>query len=156
MAAPYNSLSTKVEKAFQAVIIAAATGIPDDQVFIAFQSGYDTPVGPVSVGISCEGGIEDGFGSGNYRLSVRVVVSSTLDQDVTDEGSTEAETHQSYVGKVFDALCTTDIADSLTSAVDDFKAYGSINRRIGRNRVENRKAVAEMMLELSCAPSDIT
>lgn len=157
MAAPYNLLCDKAEQAIKAVIVAAATGISDDQIFTAFNSGNDDTIGTHSVSIVCQGGIEDGFNTGNYRLTATVTVESNLDQDVEDEGGTEVTTHRQYVGKVFDAL-TVDpatLATSLSSAVSDFYVYGSIIVSLGSNMVENRKAISEFSLEFTAVPSDL-
>lgn len=158
MGAPYNYLQDKAEQAVRAVIVAAVTGIPDAQVFTSFVSGYDDAQGTHSVLISAEGGLEDGFGSGNYRISVRVQVRSNIDQDVTGEGGTEVATHRSNVGKVFDALLVPSVtlSASLSAAVTDFTVLNSIELRLGRQRVENRKAISELMLEFTAVPSDVT
>jgi hypothetical protein len=153
--APYNAIEDKAELAVQAVIRAAATGVPDAQVFTTFQSGYDTPTGTHSVSVTCEGGLEDGFGTGAHRLSIRVQVSSNLDQSVTDEGGDEVSTHRTYAGKVFDAISidSATLAASLTSSVADLTVFDSIAIRHGRLSVRDRKAVSEMMLEFTAIPS---
>ena len=157
MAAPYSAIGTKAEEAVRAVIIAAVTGIADAQVFVSFQSGGSTVMSTHSVAITSEGAIEDGHNSGNWRMSVRVEVMSNLDQSVEGEGGTEAATHREYAGKVFDALSvdSATLAASLSSAVTDFFVQDSISIRHGRQRVENRKAISEMMLEFSAIPSDV-
>lgn len=155
MAAPYSDIQEKAEQAIQAVIIAAATGIPDAQVFTAFQSGADAAIGPTSVAITCEAAVQDVFGENCHRLSVRIEVMTNLDQSVQDEGGTEATDHSTSVAKVFDALWDDALSTSLTDAVSDFTVFNSIGRVPGSRRVENRKAISEMLLEFTAVPSDI-
>lgn len=156
MGAPYNLIPDKAEQAIQAVIRAAGTGIPNDQVFASFAQGTET-IGPNHVRIEAQPGIERPQNSGVYRLSVVIQVQSNLDvDDETAPGTNPVTTHRDLAAKVFDALFTTTLAQDLSDAIDDFYVFPSVERRLGRQRVENRKAVSEILLEFTAAPSDIT
>lgn len=152
---PANAIQDKAERAIQAVIRAADTGIPDAQIFTAFSSGYDEKVAANSVRIEAESAIEDGHNSGNYRMTVRVSVETNLDQDEVEVGGDEDNDHMLLSGAVFDALCDDELAEELSVAVSDFHVFDSIVRSFGRRAIEHRKATSEMTLEMSCVPSEL-
>lgn len=154
MVAPYNLIQDKAEQALQILIRNAATGVDSDQVFTGFNSG-STSVAAHSVSIVGQGAIETAIRSENFQVSVLVTVMSNLDQDVQDEGGDEVATHRQIAGKVFDVLCDSDLATNMSAALEDFTVFDCVQRRSGRQRVENRKAISEMLLEFPAAPSDI-
>lgn len=154
MAAPYNLIEDKAERALQILIQNAATGIDSDQVLTGFNSGA-TSVGDHFVSIIGQGAIETAIRSENFQVSVIVTVQSNLDQSVTDEGGDEVDTHRELAGKVFDVICDTDLAINMSAAIEDFTVFDCVQRRMGRQRVENRKAISEMILEFPAAPSTI-
>jgi predicted PilT family ATPase len=154
MTAPYNSLDTKAENAVRQVIVNAATTIPDAQILTSFE-GNDTVVAPHSVIINCVGGIEDGHNSGNERLSITIKVKSSLDYSASTDQD-PALVHQVFAGRVWDAIKSTTLAADMSAAVGDFYVFDSIQRRRGRTRVENRKAISEMLIEFTAAATDMT
>lgn len=159
----YNDLPEKAEAAIVAVIIAAQTGVPDDQVFGSFTDDAKTK-GESSIHVESHGGTEDGVGSGNERLTFAVKLKSNADRRQDDSTEAEEETgtplarHRLRAAKVFDVLkqSSTALAQQLSDAVPDFYVFDSIEVRRGPSRIENRKFVSEMTIELSCAPSDLS
>jgi hypothetical protein len=74
--------------------------------------------------------------------------------------------HRVNCGQVFDAIKTTTIAADLSAAVDDFTVFQSVQFGRGMSRLGTAMGgpgsfvkgiwfVSEMILEFSCAPSDI-
>lgn len=156
----YNDLAEKGEAALQAVIRAAATGIDALQVFTSFSDDGDT-MGAASIAINCLGGVEDGFGSGNERLSFSIKLKSSADRVETDgvleEPGAPKARHRALLAKLVDVLKQEpdDLAAALTAAVEDFTAFASIEVRRGPLKTENRKFVSELLVEFACAPSDV-
>lgn len=159
--AEYNDLAEKGEAALQAVIREAGTGIDALQVFTSFSDDGET-MGPACVSINCVGGLEDGHGSGNERLSFSIKLKSAADRvetdgELEDPGAPKAR-HRLLLAKLVDVLKQPpdELAADLTDAVEDFTVFDSIVFRRGALRTENRKFVSELMVEFSCAPSDVS
>lgn len=154
MGAPYTDLGEKGELALKAVLIAAASGIPDDQIFTSFSDDAET-AGPAHVVINCMGGLEDGINSGNERLGFSIKIKSNADRLTDELAGTPRLRHLDYVARIVDQLKDTTLAALLSAAVVDFFVFNSITRRRGPMKTEDRKFVSEFILDFSCAPSDI-
>ena len=160
MSAPYRSLEQKAESAIREAIIAAATGLSDGDITTSFTSA-NKGSGQNHVTINSTGGIEDGYNSGNYRLTVEVRVFGKADEDDTRDGAgdiidTTPAAFQALTGKVMDALYDTALAATLSAAVADFTVFNSIVRRMLPTSVQNRQFACGVALEFSCCPSDIS
>ena len=158
----YNDLNEKAEAAIIAVIVAANTGIEEAQIFGSYSDDSKFK-GAASISIQAQGGAEDGFGSGNERLTFAIKVASNGDRLIdTDTQEDEASglsltRHRATCAKVFDVLkqSSATLAAALSAAVTDFYVFPSIEIRRGPSRVNKRKFESEMSIEMTCAPSDI-
>lgn len=156
----FNDLAEKAEAALQAVLRAAKTGVDALQVFTSFEDDGATTAAECLV-INCLGGLEDGHGSGNERLSFSIKLRSAADRVETDgtleEPGGPRTRHRSRWAKICDALKAEPdaLALALTEAVDGFTVFPSIEFRRGPSRTGQRKFESEALLTFSCAPSDI-
>lgn len=154
MPAPYNDLGEKAELALAAVLTAALTGVAN--IFTSFQDALETPKEASWVSIQCLGGPEDSSNSGNELLtfSVKVGTSATLAEGELP-GAARTR-HRTNCAKVFDVIKDTGLAASWSAGLADFTVFGDITVRRGANRIEDNWFVSELLVQATCAPSDIT
>lgn len=148
-----HDLEQKAADAIRQVIIDAATGIPDAQIFTDFNSQDEKQAFPC-VSISAEGGEEDGHDSGNFRLGFLVTVKGVA--DATGTSDNPRTNHAAKAAAVFDSLYSDTLAADLTAAEADFTCFNSIVRTRSANSVEGRHFETSMVLEFSCCPSDLS
>jgi len=160
MAAPYNRILSKVEKAIKAWL--ATRSIGTDNIYTGKRSlDKEAPC----VIVYAEKATEYPRNSGHYTVAVHIFVKSDMagpDSEVVATAREDA--HDTLVAKTFDSMKVFDLADpnylaeQISAQVDDFTVYN-----VGETGSEDVEAGADedawqdkMTLTLYCCNADIS
>jgi hypothetical protein len=138
----YSDITCKLEAALK--VVADSVGL----------SGVTVNTGVEEEGLAlpyiicaADGSQEEILGTGIFRCTGRVTVASSADD------STLAS-HRANVSAVFDAFMDSDIAATLSTAVDDFYVYKVMPGAMP-STTENRQLKNSLEMEIVCCASDI-
>ena len=138
----YNTLEQKLEGAAKDVLddasgwsIAAYTGEDDEDL------------GTPRVVCMVESATEEQFGSGNYRVTLTVRLTSNADD-------TSASAHAANVELMRDLFLDDGIAATLSGNDSEFHVLGIYERSTSKG-IEERNRFADVSLEMLAAPSNL-
>lgn len=138
----YNTLEQKLEGAAKDVLddasgwsIAAYTGEDDEDL------------GTPRVVCMVESATEEQFGSGNYRVTLTVRLTSNADD-------TTASAHAANVELMRDLFLDDGIAATLSGNDSEFHVLGIYERSTSKG-IEERNRFADVSLEMLAAPSNL-
>lgn len=155
MAAPFNHIGAKVEKA--AVAWLASQNIGTENIYRGKRSADKN--GPCII-VYSESAEESPVGSGNWRVKLKTMVKFPLgDSEDEDEDDSDAIT-----GKTFDALLANDttndnyLSEQLSALIDDFTAFGNPKDRPKsiESGVDGDCWADTLTIEIYCCGKDVS
>ena len=155
MAAPVDSLEGKLEASLVALL--ADAGLEDvfgaGSVILFFGHEFEEQVGP-NINVTCFGGPEIPFHSGNYLLRTRITIKSPADREPNETVvSDPRERHRQLVQLVREAVLTTEVEATLTGLEDDFTCWIVIDGG-SDSGVDGRFFWTGIDLECDCVRAD--
>jgi hypothetical protein len=145
MPAPFSNLGSKVEQAIVALLATKSLGTAN--IWTAKRSVNKDA--ETAIIVHAERGVEDSAVPGNYNVNVRVSVRMVFD------ASSKKASHDTLVAKTFDELSSANLEADVSALLTDFTIMG-LNSRMFESGPDEDAWVESMVIELYCAPSDIT
>ncbi len=160
MAAPYNVILSKCEKAIKAWLATRSIGTTN-----IYTGKRSLDKAAPSVIVYAEKATEYPRNSGHYNVTVHIFVKSDMAGPENDtQATTQEDAHDTLVAKTFDSMKVYDtvtanyLADQISALVSDFTVYN-----VGETGGEDVEAGADedvwqdkMTLTLYCCNADIT
>ena len=115
---------------------------------------FEEQEGGSQVVITCFGGVEMVFNSGNWRLRTRLSIRSAADKPLNETQAPDPrEVHRELVQLVREAIFTEAIAAELTAHETDFTCEG-VYPAESDSSVDGRYLVTVIDLEIDCIRAD--
>tara|TARA_R110001583_G_scaffold45311_3_gene142846 strand:+ start:4385 stop:4810 length:426 start_codon:yes stop_codon:yes gene_type:complete len=138
----YNTLEQKLEGAAKDVLDDASAW-----TITAYTGEDDEDIGTPRVVCMVESAEEEQLGTGNWRVSLTVRLTSNADDST-------ASAHAANVEKMRDLFLDDDIAATLSGNDAEFHVLGLYSRTTAKG-IEERNRFADVTLELLAAPSNL-